>query len=111
LDAARRQLDAVDMSRAFGVVLGGEGWHPGVIGIVASRIVEETGRPAVLVAVADGVGKGSGRSISGFDLHGALTECRDLFQRFGGHRAAAGVTMDAAQLPAFAERFAAVAAT
>jgi single-stranded-DNA-specific exonuclease len=111
LDAARKQLDALDLGDRYGLVLSGEGWHPGVIGIVASRIVEETGRPAVLVAVADGVGKGSGRSISGFDLHGALHECRDLFQRFGGHRAAAGVTMDAAQLPAFAERFAQVAAS
>jgi single-stranded-DNA-specific exonuclease len=111
LDQARRQLDAIDMSRTYGLVLSAEGWHPGVIGIVASRIVEETGRPAVLVAVADGIGKGSGRSISGFDLHGALHECADLFQRFGGHRAAAGVTMDAAQLPAFAQRFDTVAAT
>jgi single-stranded-DNA-specific exonuclease len=111
LDAARRQLDAVDLTRTYGLVLSGDGWHPGVIGIVASRIVEETGRPAVLVAVADGVGKGSGRSISAFDLHGALTDCRDLFVKFGGHRAAAGVTIDAAKLPAFAERFAAVAAT
>ncbi len=111
LDAARRQLDTIDMGRTYGLVIAGEGWHPGVIGIVASRIVEETGRPAVLVAVADGVGKGSGRSISGFDLHGALHECRDLFQRFGGHRAAAGVTMDAANMDRFKARFAEVAAT
>ena len=60
---------------------------------------------AVLVAVQDGIGKGSGRSISAFDLHGALSDCATHFQRFGGHRAAAGLTMDAAQLPAFTERF------
>jgi single-stranded-DNA-specific exonuclease len=61
------------------------------------------------VAVDHGIGKGSGRSISAFDLHGALSECSDLFERFGGHRAAAGLTMKAAQLPAFVDRFDAVA--
>ncbi len=112
LDAAQRQLDALDIDNTFGLVIAGEGWHPGVIGIVASRVVEQTGRPAVLVAIDQGVGKGSGRSISGFDLHDALTACdaRGLFRRFGGHKAAAGVTLDAAKIPAFAEAFAAVAA-
>ena len=111
LDAARRQVDALDLDRTWGLVLAGDGWHPGVIGIVASRIVEETARPAVLVALEDGVGKGSGRSIPTFDLHAALSACdaEGLFQRFGGHRAAAGVTLDAAKVPAFAERFNAVA--
>jgi single-stranded-DNA-specific exonuclease len=102
-------VDALDLDDTYGIVLGAEGWHAGVIGIVASRIVEETGRPAVLVALDGGEGKGSGRSIPAFDLHSALGECRDLFRRFGGHKAAAGVTIDAAQLPAFAERFNAVA--
>jgi single-stranded-DNA-specific exonuclease len=109
LDQARRMVDALDLDETYGIVLGAEGWHAGVIGIVASRIVEETGRPAVLVALDGGEGKGSGRSIAAFDLHAALGECRDLFRRFGGHKAAAGVTIDAAQLPAFAERFNAVA--
>ncbi|WP_158508825.1 single-stranded-DNA-specific exonuclease RecJ [Gemmatirosa kalamazoonensis] len=104
---ARRQIDALDLDSTYGIVLHAEGWHPGVIGIVASRVVEDTARPAVLVAVEGGVGKGSGRSIPAFDLHAALSECdaAGLFQRFGGHRAAAGVTLDAAKLPAFAERF------
>ncbi len=111
LDAARRQLDRIDLDATYGLVLAGDGWHPGVIGIVASRVVEETGRPAVLVAVENGVGKGSGRSIAAFDLHDALSACdaRGLFHRFGGHKAAAGVTLDAAKVPAFAEAFAAVA--
>ena len=111
LDAARRQLDRIDLDSTYGLVIAGDGWHPGVIGIVASRVVEETGRPAVLVAVENGVGKGSGRSIGAFDLHDALSACdaRGLFHRFGGHRAAAGVTLDAAKVPAFAEAFAAVA--
>jgi single-stranded-DNA-specific exonuclease len=107
LDAARRQVDRLDLDATYGLVIAGEGWHPGVIGIVASRIVEETARPAVLVAVDEGVGKGSGRSIPRFDLHAALTECDadGLFQRFGGHRAAAGVTIAADRLERFAERF------
>lgn len=105
LDEALRQVDRDDMRDRVGHVLWQRGWHAGVIGIVASRIVEQTARPAVLVAVDDGVGKGSGRSISAFDLHGALGACADLFQRFGGHRAAAGLTMDAAHLPHFVERF------
>jgi single-stranded-DNA-specific exonuclease len=111
LTQARRMVDALDLDRTYGLVLGAEGWHAGVIGIVASRVVEDTGRPAVLVAVEDGVGKGSGRSIPAFDLHDALSACdaRGLFQRFGGHKAAAGVTLDAAKLPAFAEAFNAVA--
>ena len=105
LDEARRMVDALDLDDTYGIVLGAHGWHAGVIGIVASRIVEETGRPAVLVAVDGAEGKGSGRSIPAFDLHAALGECRDLFTRFGGHKAAAGVTIDAANLPRFAERF------
>ena len=105
LDEAMRQVERPDMRDRYAHVLHQQGWHPGVIGIVASRIVEHTARPAVLVAVEHGVGKGSGRSISAFDLHGALGACRDLFQRFGGHRAAAGLTMDAAKLPGFVERF------
>ena len=105
LDQAMRQVEQPDMRDRYAHVLHQQGWHAGVIGIVASRIVEATARPAVLVAVEQGVGKGSGRSISAFDLHSALGECAPLFQRFGGHRAAAGLTMDARQLPAFVERF------
>jgi single-stranded-DNA-specific exonuclease len=76
-----------------------------VIGIVASRIVEEFGRPTVLVALDGAEGKGSGRSISPFDLHAGLTECRDLLKRYGGHRSAAGVTVEADRVPEFARRF------
>lgn len=91
------------------IVLAGEGWHPGVIGIVASRVVERYGRPTFLIGLEGGVGKGSGRSIDGFDLHGALTACGDLLLRYGGHRMAAGLTMSAEQVDAFRERFVAVA--
>ncbi len=110
LDDARRKADALDLDRTFGIVLAGEGWHPGVIGIVASRVVEEFGRPTVLVALEGDTGKGSGRSISAFDLHGGLARCADLLIRFGGHRSAAGVTVARDRVGAFAERFNAVAA-
>jgi single-stranded-DNA-specific exonuclease len=102
-------MELVDLDETFGIVLAGEGWHPGIIGIVASRIVEEFGRPAVLIAVENGVGKGSGRSIAPFDLHAALTACADCFVRFGGHRAAAGITILPERIPEFAARFNAVA--
>jgi single-stranded-DNA-specific exonuclease len=100
----------LDLPSTFGIVLGEQGWHAGVIGIVASRLVEEFGRPTVLVALDGAEGKGSGRSISAFDLHGGLAKCRDLLMRFGGHRAAAGVTIDSSRLAEFAARFNAVAA-
>ena len=106
---ARELMSGADLDETYGIVLAEEGWHPGVIGIVASRIVEEFGRPTVLVALESGIGKGSGRSISAFDLHAGLSGCRELLLRFGGHRSAAGITIARDQLPAFAERFNAIA--
>src|SRR5688572_13542629 len=105
LEQARRRIDAIDLDNTFGIVLAEQGWHPGVIGIVASRIVEETGRPAVLIALDGNEGKGSGRAPLPFDLHAGLSECRDLLIRFGGHKAAAGVTIEAARVEEFAQRF------
>lgn len=102
---ARVQVERQVADGRFGVVLASEGWHPGVIGIVASRLVEEFNRPTMLVALQDGVGKGSGRSIQPFDLHAGLSACRDLLLRYGGHRAAAGITIDPAMVEAFATRF------
>ncbi|MGI8545993.1 MAG: single-stranded-DNA-specific exonuclease RecJ [Gemmatimonadaceae bacterium] len=105
LDEARSMAERLPQDDTFGVVLGKQGWHPGVVGIVASRIVEEFGRPAILVALDGDTGKGSGRSISAFDLHSALGLCSDLLQRYGGHRAAAGVTIGSTNMGAFAARF------
>ena len=76
-----------------GYVLAGEDWHEGVIGIVASRLVERYRRPVVLIAGTDGDWKGSGRSIASFDLHAALGACAEHLERFGGHRAAAGLSI------------------
>jgi single-stranded-DNA-specific exonuclease len=95
---------------ARGLVLGRDGWHAGVVGIVASRVVERFHRPAVLVALGEGAGKGSGRSIEGFHLHDALAACAPHLARFGGHRHAAGVTVERERLPAFREAFEAHAA-
>jgi len=94
--------------RRRGFVVWGEDWHQGVIGIVASRLVERFNRPVVLVAGdSNGVWKGSGRSISAFDLHGGLSTCAEHLERFGGHRAAAGLSIHPEQLEAFADAFAA----
>ena len=86
-------------------VLAAEDWHPGVVGIVASRIVERHHRPAILVALEAEAGSGSGRSIPGFDLLGGLHATAAHLRRYGGHRAAAGLTIDAARLDVFREAF------
>jgi single-stranded-DNA-specific exonuclease len=95
--------------RQQGYVLADEGWHEGVIGIVASRLVERFNRPVVLIAGTDELWKGSGRSIASFDLHSALGTCAEHLERFGGHRAAAGLSIRPGQVEAFAEAFAAEA--
>jgi single-stranded-DNA-specific exonuclease len=87
-------------------VVWGEDWHEGVIGIVASRLVERYNRPVVLIAGTEGLWKGSGRSIPSFDLHGALRACGRLLERFGGHRAAAGLSILPERIEAFADAFA-----
>ncbi len=91
------------------IVLADERWHSGVIGIVASRLVERYHRPCVLIALDNGQGKGSGRSIGGFHLYQALHRCREYLAGFGGHEFAAGLSIDAEMVSVFAERFEAVA--
>ncbi len=93
--------------RRRGYVLWHEDWHEGVIGIVASRLVERFHRPIVLITRSQDGWKGSGRSIARFDLHGALAACSEHLLRFGGHRAAAGLSIDESELETFAEDFAA----
>ncbi len=92
--------------RRRGYVLAGEGWHRGVIGIVASRLVERFGRPVVLLAPGEEGWVGSGRSVPSFDLHGALGACSEHLARWGGHRAAAGLSLAPENLDAFARAFA-----
>lgn len=102
--AAREQCRQADLSRTGAFVLASDSWHPGVIGIVASRIVEEFYRPTALISLKDGVGKGSARSIAGFDLYGGLTQCKDLLQGYGGHKYAAGLTVAEDRIPMLRER-------
>ncbi len=110
LDEALEQVERTgDPERDASFVLVGDGWHPGVVGIVASRVVERYGRPTFLIAFDGEIGKGSGRSTSRFDLHAALLSCGDLLERFGGHRMAAGLTIHRSRLDAFRERFGDVA--
>jgi single-stranded-DNA-specific exonuclease len=107
----REAVEAVESmpesrKRQRGYVLWHEDWHEGVIGIVASRLVERFHRPIVLVTRSHDGWKGSGRSIAHFDLHGALAACACHLERFGGHRAAAGLSVEESRIEAFAEEFA-----
>jgi single-stranded-DNA-specific exonuclease len=106
-EAARRELPD-QLREARGLVLAGQDWHPGVVGIVASRLVERHHRPVVVISLDDaGEGRGSGRSIPGFDLLAALEACAEHLEGFGGHRAAAGLTIKAENVAAFRAAFAA----
>jgi len=97
--------EGYDPLRDFAVVLGSEGWHPGVVGIVASRVVELVHRPTVLVALEGGRGRGSGRSIPEFHLLEAIRACGGHLERFGGHRQAAGMEILQDRLAGFREAF------
>lgn len=97
--------DTVDLEQSYGLVLAREGWHPGVVGLVASRVVERYARPTILVALEGEEGRGSGRSIPAFDLHAALVECAPYLARFGGHRMAAGLTVRSDRLEGFRAAF------
>ena len=104
--AAQEQLDKEpSLLEDRVILLWGRDWHPGVIGIVASRLVEKTGRPVIVVSVdANGEGKGSGRSVQGFNLHACITSCADLLVRFGGHAMAAGLSVREENLPELRRR-------
>jgi single-stranded-DNA-specific exonuclease len=86
------------------IVLSGENWHPGVIGIVASQIVDRCGKPAVLIGINEGVGRGSARSVDGLNIYAILNSCRDLFLDFGGHEGAAGFEIEPAKVPELQRR-------
>jgi len=110
--------EAADMVRAAkydsddvrAIVLANEGWHPGVIGIVCSRLVEQFGRPVILLSRDNGIAQGSGRSIDGYDLHGALAACADHLTTWGGHAMAAGLKIAGDRVDAFREAMIAHAA-
>lgn len=108
-DAVARVEEAVDLAADRAIVVAREGWPEGVIGIVAARLVERYARPALLVAVNGGSGRGSGRSIEAFDLAGALEACAHLLGRHGGHRLAAGFEISAEAIAGFTRDFLALA--
>ena len=110
---ALAQVEAdFDLDEDYGLVLADPEWHPGVIGIVASKIVDTFARPAVLIGMGDdGLGRGSGRSITGFDLHAALTECSDRLVTYGGHVMAAGLTIAEEEILDFRDAFKSVCRT
>ncbi|MBB6729354.1 single-stranded-DNA-specific exonuclease RecJ [Cohnella zeiphila] len=114
LEADRLWLETAEQSRGEpcgAIVLAGEGWNAGIAGLVASKLVERYYRPTVILAIdpATGMCKGSARSIEGFDLHAALTECADLLDHFGGHQAAAGMTMRTELVPELGRRLSEIA--
>ena len=99
-----RLVEDIDLAECRLLVVDGDGWHRGVIGILASRVVERTAKPAIVVSIEDGVAHGSGRSVDGFPLLAAIETCSDLFTRFGGHAFAVGFAMPAHGLPELKRR-------
>ncbi|MEJ5351574.1 MAG: single-stranded-DNA-specific exonuclease RecJ [Melioribacteraceae bacterium] len=96
---------SIDLNNEYGIVLHDNDWHPGVIGIVASRLVEKFHRPTIMLTTVDGIAKGSARSIPGFNIYEALQSCEDLLLQFGGHEAAAGLAVEIDKIDMFRKRF------
>ncbi|MFA3783254.1 single-stranded-DNA-specific exonuclease RecJ [Melioribacteraceae bacterium 4301-Me] len=97
-----------DLQNELGIVLHDDNWHPGVIGIVASRLVEKFHKPSIMLTTVDGVAKGSARSVPGFNIYEALQACEDLLLQFGGHEAAAGLAVEINKIDEFKQRFNAI---
>ena len=106
-DDAIKQIEKGNLENESSIVLGGDNWHHGVVGIVASKITDLYYKPCLLVCFENGdnIGRGSGRSIPGFDLHEALTECNDILDGFGGHSMAVGLSIKKENLPKLKEKF------
>ena len=102
---AVRQIEEKKLYENCAIVVGGENWHHGVIGIVSSKITDLYFKPSILLCYEDDLAKGSGRSIPGFDLHDALMKCQDSIERFGGHSMAIGITIKKEKVKEFAEEF------
>ena len=86
------------------IIIASENWHHGVIGIVSSKITETYYKPSILISIEEGIGKGSGRSIDGYDLHSALTDCSEYLDKFGGHEMAIGLYIDINNIEKFKEK-------
>jgi single-stranded-DNA-specific exonuclease len=108
-DALKLLEEIHDLPSDRAIVLSRDGWHPGIIGIVASRIAERSYRPTIMIAVENDIGKGSARSISNFDIYSALKQCEKHLLDFGGHKYAAGLSIRSDQIEDFREAFKRVA--
>jgi len=104
-DALQLVESSIDLDNELAIVLHQEEWHPGVIGIVASRLVEKYYRPTIMLTTIDGIAKGSARSISNFNIYEALQKCEDMLIHFGGHQAAAGLAVELDKLKEFKDKF------
>ncbi|HSQ74232.1 MAG TPA: DHHA1 domain-containing protein, partial [Bacteroidota bacterium] len=104
-DAQQLFEECFNVESDSAIVLHQEHWHPGVVGIVASRMVERYYKPSIMMATVDGVAKGSARSVSGFDIYEALKRCEDKVLQFGGHKYAAGLTVEIERLSEFRDAF------
>lgn len=102
---AIKQIEEKSLANNRTIVVAGQNWHHGVIGIVSSKITDMYFKPSILLCLEDGIGKGSGRSVPGFDLHEALTKCLDTIDKFGGHAMAVGITVKEDKIPEFKEEF------
>ncbi len=105
LEAQELVENFLDIDNENAIILHQETWHPGVIGIVASRLVERYYRPTIMMTTVDGIAKGSARSVAGFDIYQALKRCEDKLVQFGGHKYAAGLSVELARLDEFKEAF------
>ncbi|QSZ26723.1 single-stranded-DNA-specific exonuclease RecJ [Aceticella autotrophica] len=103
-EAVKLVEEGIDLNREKVILLQNENWHPGVIGIVSSRITEKYSRPSIIISVKDGIGKGSGRSIKGFNLYEALKACSIYLEKYGGHEMAAGITINMCKFDEFKEK-------
>ena len=104
-DAMQLVENSIDLENELAIVLHQEEWHPGVIGIVASRLVEKYYRPTIMLTTIDGIAKGSARSISNFNIYEALQKCEDMLIHFGGHQAAAGLAVELNKVKEFKDKF------
>lgn len=105
-ESAIKQIEEEHLYQNNSIIVGGENWHHGVIGIVSSKITEMYFKPSILLSFEeDGIGKGSGRSIPGFDLHDALMKCNDTIEKFGGHSMAVGITIRKEKFKDFTKEF------
>lgn len=104
-EEAVQQIEKNHLDANNSIVLGGKGWHHGVIGIVSSKVTDKYYKPSILLSFEDNIAKGSGRSVPGFDLYEGLAKCEDLLEKYGGHSMAVGLTIKKENLENFKERF------